>query len=69
MIDQDGKQPGDPLRGARAVIAAMAEEPPPHRLVLGSGAYDAVTSTLREAMTDIIRSEAASRAADFPPGT
>ncbi|MEU7867392.1 SDR family NAD(P)-dependent oxidoreductase [Dactylosporangium sp. NPDC049140] len=69
MIDQDGKQPGDPLRGARAVIAAMAGESPPHRLVLGSGAYDAVTSTLREAITDITRSEAASRAADFPPGT
>ncbi|WP_426503649.1 hypothetical protein ACPPVO_39340 [Dactylosporangium sp. McL0621] len=69
MIDQDGKQPGDPLRGARAVIAAMAGESPPHRLVLGSGAYDAVTSTLREAITDITRSEAASRAADFPPET
>ncbi|MFF5233214.1 SDR family NAD(P)-dependent oxidoreductase [Dactylosporangium sp. NPDC000521] len=69
MIAQDGTQPGDPLRGARAVIAAMAEDPPPHRLVLGSAAYDAVTSTLREALTDITRSEAASRAADFPPGT
>ena len=69
MIDQDGTRPGDPLRGARAVIAAMAEDPPPHRLVLGSAAYDAVTSTLREALTDIARSEAASRAADLPPGT
>lgn len=68
MIDQDGIQPGDPVRGARAVIAAMAEDPPPHRLVLGSAAYDAVTSTLRDAMTDIARSEPASRAADFPPG-
>ncbi|MEV6925618.1 SDR family NAD(P)-dependent oxidoreductase [Dactylosporangium sp. NPDC051485] len=68
MIEQDGKQPGDPLRGARAVIAAMAENPPPQRLVLGSDAYDAVMSTLRETMTDITRSESASRAADFPPG-
>ncbi|GAB3845549.1 SDR family NAD(P)-dependent oxidoreductase [Dactylosporangium cerinum] len=69
MIDQNGTQPGDPLRGARAVIAAMAGDPPPHRLVLGSDAYDAVTSTLRDTMADIARSEAASRAADFPPGT
>jgi NAD(P)-dependent dehydrogenase (short-subunit alcohol dehydrogenase family) len=67
MIDQDGTQPGDPLRGARAVIAAMASDAPPDRLVLGSAAYDTVTSTLREAITDIARSEAASRAADFPP--
>ena len=44
--------------------AAMAEDAPPHRLVLGSAAYDAVTSTLREALTDIARSEAASSAAD-----
>ncbi|MEV0569579.1 SDR family NAD(P)-dependent oxidoreductase [Dactylosporangium sp. NPDC050588] len=50
-------------------IAAMAEDPPPRRLVLGSDAYDAVTSTLREALTDITWSEAASCAADFPPGT
>ncbi|WP_433089083.1 SDR family NAD(P)-dependent oxidoreductase [Dactylosporangium sp. CA-052675] len=68
MIGQDGKQPGDPVRGVRAVIAAMAEDPPPRRLVLGSDAYDTVTSTLRETMTDIARSETAARAADFPPG-
>jgi NAD(P)-dependent dehydrogenase (short-subunit alcohol dehydrogenase family) len=29
MIDQDGKQPGDPHRGVRAVITAMAQDPPP----------------------------------------
>jgi len=68
MIDQDGRQPGDPLRGARAVIAAMAEDPPPHRLVLGSAAYDMVTSTLRAALADIERFESISRGADFPPG-
>ena len=35
--DRPGRaQPGDPRRGVRAVIAAMAQEPPPRRLVLGS---------------------------------
>ena len=29
MIEQDGRQPGDPQRGVRAVIAAMAQDPPP----------------------------------------
>ncbi|WP_283631540.1 SDR family NAD(P)-dependent oxidoreductase, partial [Mycolicibacterium poriferae] len=34
MVEQDGRQPGDPRRGARAVLDAMAQQPPPHRLVL-----------------------------------
>ena len=46
MIDQDGIQPGDPHRGVRAVITAMAQDPPPRRLVLGSGGFDAVVATL-----------------------
>jgi NADP-dependent 3-hydroxy acid dehydrogenase YdfG len=66
MIDQDGKQPGDPQRGARAVIAAMAQASPPHRLVLGSGAFDVVVKTIEENLADIRTSEALSRRADFP---
>ncbi|MDA2892208.1 SDR family NAD(P)-dependent oxidoreductase [Mycolicibacterium sp. BiH015] len=66
FIDMDGKQPGDPHRGARAVIAAMAQEPPPRRLVLGNGGFDAVVDTLEGALADIRKSEALSRSADFP---
>lgn len=66
MVAADGAQPGDPVAGARAVLAAMAQEPPPHRLVLGSGAFDTVTATLSEVAADIARNEPLSRSADFP---
>ncbi|WP_127504689.1 SDR family NAD(P)-dependent oxidoreductase [Actinoplanes solisilvae] len=66
MIEQNGNQPGDPRRGARAVIAAMAQEKPPHRLVLGSGGFDAVVATLEATLHDVRASEALSRGADFP---
>ncbi|MFE9181783.1 SDR family NAD(P)-dependent oxidoreductase [Micromonospora haikouensis] len=66
MIDQDGKQPGDPRRGARAVIAAMGQETPPRRLVLGGAGFDAVVTTLEGALDDIRGSAALSLGADFP---
>lgn len=66
FVEQDGVQPGDPRRGARAVIAAMAQDPPPRRLVLGNGGYDAVIDTLEQALSDIRVSETLSRSADFP---
>ncbi|GAA2343491.1 SDR family NAD(P)-dependent oxidoreductase [Dactylosporangium salmoneum] len=68
MIEQDGRQPGDPARGARAVLAAMAADPPPRRLVLGHAAFDAVTAGLEDALTDIRTAERLARGADFPAG-
>ncbi|MCT7661450.1 SDR family NAD(P)-dependent oxidoreductase [Mycobacterium deserti] len=65
MIAQDGKQPGDPRRGARAVIAAMAQNPPPRRLVLGSEGFDAVVATLEDSLAEIRARETLSRGADF----
>ncbi|MEV4411509.1 oxidoreductase [Catellatospora sp. NPDC049609] len=68
MVDQDGRQPGDPHRGARAVIAAMAQEQPPHRLVLGGAGFDAVVGALNRTLADIRASEPLSRGADFDSG-
>ncbi|GAA1849862.1 SDR family NAD(P)-dependent oxidoreductase [Asanoa iriomotensis] len=65
MVAQNGNQPGDPARGARAVLAALAQDPPPHRLVLGSAAFDTVTRTFEDALADIAGSEPLSRSADF----
>lgn len=67
MTEQDGEQPGDPQRGARAVIAAMAQDPPPRRLVLGNGGFDVVVATLEDSLADIRASETLSRGADFAP--
>ncbi|WP_405061870.1 SDR family NAD(P)-dependent oxidoreductase [Kribbella sp. NBC_01505] len=65
MIDQDGNQPGDPVRGVDAVLRAMELESPPHRLVLGSGGFDAAVGTLEANLADIRSGEALSRGADF----
>ncbi len=66
MVDQDGGQPGDPRRGARAVIAAMGQSDPPRRLVLGSEGFDAVIAALEADLADIRANETLSRGADFP---
>lgn len=68
FVEMNGAQPGDPHRGARAVIAAMEQDSPPKRLVLGNGGYDAVVETLESALADIRSGEALSRSADFPAG-
>lgn len=67
MVEQDGAQPGDPRRGVRAVIAAMAEDPAPRRLILGNGGYDTVIATFEESLAEIRAHEKLSRGADFPP--
>ncbi|MET7484492.1 SDR family NAD(P)-dependent oxidoreductase [Streptomyces sp. NPDC005538] len=66
MIDQDGRQPGDPCRGVRAVLNAMDQDEPPHRLVLGTAGYDAVRGQLTDMVEELRTYEAASRSADFP---
>lgn len=41
-----GRQPGDPLRAAAAVIDAVESAEPPLRLLLGRAAYDIATARL-----------------------
>ncbi|MCV7279911.1 SDR family NAD(P)-dependent oxidoreductase [Mycolicibacterium flavescens] len=66
MVEQDGAQPGDPRRGVRAVISAMAENPPPRRLVLGSGGFDVAVAALEDSLAEIRSHEKLSRGVDFP---
>ncbi|MCV7420482.1 SDR family NAD(P)-dependent oxidoreductase [Mycobacterium yunnanensis] len=66
FVAMDGTQPGDPHRGARAVIEAMAQNPPPRRLVLGNSGYDAVVDAFGHTLADIRANETLSRSADFP---
>ena len=65
MVEQDGRQPGDPRRGARAVLDAMAQQPPPHRLVLGGTGFDDVIATFEKTLADLRANETLSRGADF----
>jgi len=61
-----GKQPGDPVRAARAVISAVCGPKPPHRLLLGNDAYEGATAKLKELGKEFSAWETVARGADFP---
>ena len=61
-----GKQPGDPVLAAHAIVEAMLSPNPPHRLLLGNDAYQAATAKLEDLRKEFSAWEAVSRAADFP---
>jgi NAD(P)-dependent dehydrogenase (short-subunit alcohol dehydrogenase family) len=69
LVSMNGKQPGDPMRGARAVAQALASDNPPHHLVLGSLGFDQVTAELEAMLGEIRGLEAVARGADFSDGT
>lgn len=61
-----GQQPGDPVRAARAIVAAVESPAPPLHLVLGRVAYDQVTEKLDELSREIAAGRETALAADFP---
>jgi len=63
-----GTQPGDPVRAAEAIIAAVAAAEPPLHLVLGRPAYDAVTAKFKRFTDELERWREVSLGADFPEG-
>jgi len=61
-----GKQPGDPVRAAKAIVAAVASGDPPHHLLLGNDAFEGAMAKLDHLRQDFAAGEAVARAADFP---
>ena len=61
-----GKQPGDPVRAAKAIVAAVASGNPPHHLLLGNDAFEGAMARLEHLREDFAAGEAVARAADFP---
>ena len=61
-----GKQPGDPVRAAKAIVSAVASGEPPHHLLLGNDAFDGAMSKLDQLRKDFLAGEAVARSADFP---
>lgn len=55
LYGQNGRQPGDPVKAAEAMIAVVDDPDPPRRLVLGADAYDALDRTMIARMADISR--------------
>ncbi len=61
-----GQQPGDPVRAAKAIIAAASSGKPPHHLLLGNDAFEGAMARLDHLREDFAAGEAVARAADFP---
>ncbi len=61
-----GKQPGDPVRAVKAIIAAVESPNPPHHLPLGNAAFDVGLAQLESIRKEFLAQEAVARGADFP---
>lgn len=61
-----GKQPGDPIRAAQAMIRVVESESPPRHLVLGAFGVDAATNRMQATLADIDTWRDVGLGADFP---
>jgi NAD(P)-dependent dehydrogenase (short-subunit alcohol dehydrogenase family) len=66
MRADSGKQPGDPVRAAKAIVEAVASLNPPHHLLLGNDAFEGATAKLDALGKEFKAWESVSRGADFP---
>lgn len=64
-----GSQPGDPARGAQAIITAVEAPQPPFRLLMGSDAIAAATAELDAQRQELEAWKALSISTDFPQGS
>lgn len=66
--DQDGRQPGDPLKAVHAMMQVVDSENPPLRLLLGAGALQRVREKIDSWQKELAAWEPVTVNADFPPG-
>ena len=64
--ERSGKQPGDPIRGAEAIITAVTSDDPPLRLLLGKPALDLAHKKIDSMEQDFENWEETTLSADFP---
>jgi NAD(P)-dependent dehydrogenase (short-subunit alcohol dehydrogenase family) len=64
----DGRQPGDPVKAAQAIIAVSKAAQPPLRLVLGSDAYARAERTDSSRLDELRAWRQVSESTDFPHG-
>ena len=62
-----GKQAGDPVRAAHAIIEAVESGSPPHHLLLGNQSFDGAMAKLKELKQDFAAVEKIARGADYSP--
>ncbi|HEX3984595.1 MAG TPA: oxidoreductase, partial [Acidisoma sp.] len=63
---RNGRQQGDPVRAAQAIIDVVAASNPPLRLLLGNPAIDIARQKLEKLRADFDAWEEVTRGADFP---
>ncbi len=63
-----GSQPGDPVRGAKAIIEAVSSDTPPLRLVLGAMGEKVVREKLEGVLSEMDAWKSVALGADFPEG-
>jgi len=63
--NQDGKQPGDPVKACKAIIAAVESLRPPKHLILGKIAYDRMSANLDQWKEQLAAGRDVSFGADF----
>jgi NAD(P)-dependent dehydrogenase (short-subunit alcohol dehydrogenase family) len=66
---RSGKQPGDPVRAAQAIIDVALSDRPPLRLLLGRAALDFARKKLDLMRADFDTWESTTVGADFPEGS
>jgi NAD(P)-dependent dehydrogenase (short-subunit alcohol dehydrogenase family) len=62
----DGNQPGDPVRAAKAVLAAVNAPHPPFRLPLGTFAVNNICDHLAAQLKELEQWQSLSESTDFP---
>ncbi len=67
-FEGSGKQKGDPVRAATAIIKAIESKNPPLRLLLGQSAYELASGKLDLLKADFEAWKEVSIGADFPDG-
>ncbi|WP_409466586.1 oxidoreductase [Amycolatopsis sp. GA6-003] len=65
LAEVAGRQPGDPVKAAEAILAALAAERPPLRLALGTDAADNVAASYERGQAELAAWEKVARSTDF----
>ena len=65
MVEQAGKQLGDPVKAVKAIIAAVEAPKPPKHLLLGAQAFNRMTARIEQWKEDLAANEAVALGADF----
>lgn len=68
FVENDGKQPGDPVRAVQAMIQVVESSNPPLHLLLGKSALQRFRSKLDNWQKEIATWEQVTAGADFPEG-